>query len=1018
MSIGQWIPSFDNVTEIPNSTFDAEVDELRIWSRKSNPSLINKNAKINPTSRSYKQDLVHLFKFDNLSNHFAKDEVSSLEFRYQQWYPGSPQYSDLDIDEQIEVKVSSNQSLMDQAAVRCQGLLYSGPIYSQCKELHDGIVSYFYELCITDIARTGDPYAGIFAVASFARHCKTMLQIDMNFSQELCSMVQPRTQLYLVGTNCSHVCVYGTWSVDKSMCICEPGYWGTNCSFLCPGGILNTCNNRGVCDKDNGSCSCHGNQISEYVNDTWKLPCSECKPGWKGVECDIAEKEMSARVQNKNRNSGLCFAFGTMHFRTLDGTSFDLDLQGMYMLIGNEETKVFITMKSCGLNPSCRRITEIYVTGKFGDVSVTFANGYLRILSRKRGIHTVHGIWKGSLSEIKPSVNWQSILRDTTMRLTGSKEDRAEIRAGENYFLRVLLRSNDMSILVDESFKKGCSSGICSFSLNKSSKNLEPSSKFMNGSYVNSVRNSSAISISDIVHEVTMHHFWKNQSDSLLSNASRYTQEGPGYMLFFSHSRVEGTLLSLHEVLNEWTFDLWIHPSKPTYDLKSPCSNETQEPIGPKQTILSLEHDGNRYLSLKYAGRVYFEWDEFSLASSFVVRPLVWTHIAVSWRSYDGRLQMQASSDCLGLQISTDYVIKLGATYSWNGTLVIGQYVKNGRQILENDFIGAVDEFRIWAYAKSSIDIQNISKQRVVFPKPGLLLAGYFDQTYGENIPVLLAPNSKYPLEPHNQTVIARIFNMTMMPKRNVPEVLPSTVSFELPSSYSLVFRTSSIEAAAFEICHQKFYSGVLQQYCSINLPQTALFLFHACISDIASTENLDISTNSEIVFAVLCNDLIETQACRLRSIYDGFPMCPDVKEGSTWTSTRILLLILAVILALIVIIAATFYFRMKRNGHPQVNPVSGDKYRCPEDDIALHDQEPLFVEDSFKASSLRDLSAVTCLPDPTDLGDVARTSNAFLEPAGRADLPVFVERAEKTPGEKSLQATLINYYEETETEF
>ena len=1021
-AIGQWIPSSGNISTLPNSTFNANIDEFRIWSRRSNPSLIYRNPKLNPAA-SYSKDLLHLFKFDNLSNHFVKDELTSIRFIYQHWYPAVPQFSSLDISFVQETVSFRNRTFEEAAMKRCRELLFEGQIYSKCEPLGFGIISRFYIDCLQETARANSIDSAVHIVVSFVSHCRYALGIEVDgLLRPFCGITLKDYFNNWSGATCNQSCIYGVWcenvpwsrngtSGTEDRCICEDGYWGENCSRLCPGGVLNSCSSKGKCNVVNGSCTCRGNRISTYMNDTDRLPCSECLPGWKGAECNIGTKELSVSVGNKNINRGFCIAIGNTHFVTFDRTSLSIDLQGMHLLVSNEQVHIYVATKACSIHPTCRHISEVFIIGRFGESSVMLINGQLKVTTRKSSTNEVSGIKETVLSEVTPSAFTQSLSRDTTIRYGGTKKERLEIQAGDKFYVLIFLYSNQLSVIVEERIKSLYVNGICSFAMrNSSQQTLEPQARFRNGTFVDLDAGSrTVISQQLIANEFMKSYKWNNSTDVLLSNTSKFWAQGPGYMLYFAHNRISGELLSLDGVLNEWTIELWLHPGQPAENSSDMCNKAVATKFAIEQQVLSVEHQGNRYLSLSYNGFLHFQWDEYIVSSGIQVMSNIWTHISVSWRSYDGRLRIQALSPCSNAQSFTTYNIKLGQTYSFNGTLVLGQYLRNGREILENDFVGAVDELRIWMYARSANDTEKQAKKRLYFPTPGLLVACYFDEIAKSRIPTVLAayplPSNQPTIDDQNTFTTSEKLDLQLMPLEAPPHWLPSTVPFEIEADYTVTFRTSNLSYTANEICHKAFYTGVLNTYCSKNLPRTAAFYYQACISDIAATENTGISEHFKVAFALVCSMEIEVPTCRLRDVYDGFPFCEDAEEQPVWTETRIFLLLLGIILALVVVVAITIYIRKSKA--PTIAPE--DRYGG---EVAPHnDERPLFERDSFIASSFQSLPRAGPANEE-DVSGLVKTSEKFLD-----DGDILIKTSPRRPYETS-KPSLFNAYEENETEF
>ena len=1023
LAVGQWLPSSINTSVLPNSSFNAEIDELRIWSRRSNPSLIHRNSNINPTG-SYSSDLLHLFKFDNLSRHFVRDELTSMRFAYHRWYPAMPRFSDLGIDFQADKTRFENRSLEEAAKSRCRALLFEGDIHRKCKALGYGTTSRHYIECLEDIARSGNVTAAIHAVTSFVDRCESFLGLQDNLLKPFCRIKLSDYFPTWSASSCSQSCVYGVWrenvrwhrngtSGTEDKCVCEHGYWGDNCTNICPGGVLNTCNSRGVCDSSNGSCSCYGNRISSYPNRTDMLPCSECLSGWKGAECSIAVKEQAAseNVRNKISNGGLCTAYGNMQFTTFPGSSFSVDLQGMYLLAGNEKVQIYIISKACGLSLACRRIAEIFLVGRFGEASLTFANGKGKVVSKQRAKGVADGGKKSEIASFEPGISWQSLLNDTTIRLTGAKMDRIEIQTANDYTIIVFLFGDQMSVVVKGKSRNTFFNGICSYVMANSTDLIqEPLARFLNGSFVNSYAvNKTVFSQQVLATDIMTSYSWMDSTGVLLTNTSKYWQRGPGYMMYFSHNRVETGLVPVSDELTEWTMELWIHPGMPSENASNICSDTTVSELPLKQQILSIEHQGSQYLSLSYNGRLHIDWDSYSLTTHYFITPNSWTHVSASWRSYDGRIRIQSLSQCDKKQTSTHYNVKVGKVYSVNGTLVLGQYLKNGHGILENDFFGAVDELRLWSYGRSENDIEENAKKRLSFPMPGLLMVSSFDERSKSNMPVEIARSSvsSYEFTDRYNYLVAGKMNLILQPQESPPEWLPSTAPMQVEAHYKVSFRTHNISLAARQTCRKKFYTGEVNKYCSSNLPRTASFYYEACIADIAATENIDISDHHAVSFALLCSQQIDIPSCKLHGVYDGFPRCPGNEQQAAWTRTELTLLILGIVVAMVTAAGILVYWR--KSSRPQVSPE--DRYE--HELVTENEDSNFFYQDPFLGSSFQSLPSVNQHNEESlNVDDLLKTSTKFLD-----DDDIIIDSSERQP-EEQYKSNLLNSYEEIETEF
>ena len=1070
LAIGQWLASRDNVTELPHSVFMAEIDEVRIWNVRINPSLIRRNLNINP-NLLHGGGLVHLWKFNNIGENFILDTVSGLKLLFAKWYYPMWKYSDLNIINQKEL-LFTNKSLEFGAERFCHKLLLKGVIHSQCSQLKYGIISYYHKVCVSDIARGGSLNWAIYSVLSFVDHCKYLLNIKRDLTQHLCNHFQSHDVFHQwIGQECKQFCLFGyPPKENKSVCVCEHGYWDQDCSQVCPGGFLNTCNSKGKCDVRNGTCSCHGNRDWNVTDGT--LPCSSCLEGWIGAECSIAIEPLTTKLTNIKRTSPrpVCIAFGDPRFTSLNGTSFSLDIQGMYELIGIPDHRVYIIQLPCGLSPSCRRITEVFIASKTGQLSISMLQ-YEKLYITKREVKTTSEQEKKSVTTILHDSTdnalpngWQSILKGVSIKIIG--KDRLELHIAEKLFLNILLYSSRISVVSEVIYAHADVTGICGSKSNWlnqfSPDKVEPTSSplLLNGSKLARLNDNVTVlsqSYLDIYYRGAFG--WRNDSSLLISNLSRSVLTGPGFAFEFNHNRLIYEILPFSTVLLEWTIELWIHPGLGSNEnISIVCASTFQRVYRSETklfTILSTQRVNGEYLSLQYASNIVLVWGNTMVSSQFAVREGIWTHIAVTWRSHDGRVLFVANDACNSTLVSAHYNIMLGKNFTFDGNFVIGQYFKDGKEINSHDFIGFVDELRIWEYARSEYDISKSCRMRKYIGVAGLILLSTFDELVKNSVPFLVY-DSKLLNSTHNDTLFTQICNFTLEPYARPPRWWPSTVPFSLSTNYSVLFRSKVFEAKVHKMCYRYFFTGVLYKYCSVYLPVTASFYFQSCISDIAATSNIQIYRHSVTTFALLCSKELNIEVCNLRSIYDGFPVC---KEGVTTELPKIVIIAICVGAVLLSSCCCCFFFvfyrRRKKSKKAKIKP--RDKYRpmgadyysefpTPnvgremtamyakkgdiQDDVEESSDNrtdpglnrPLFTGDTFRASSLKNINGkgkdnVTFVKDPP-----SATSSGCSTPQRNendSDDELIVRRTlVKQDITAASSSTLLGAYEETETEF
>ena len=108
----------------------------------------------------------------------------------------------------------------------------------------------------------------------------------------------------LLGANCSVQCTADNCrhgSCTGGRCVCDRGRYGEACTETCPGGVDRPCNDRGVCDPLDGSCSCYADSLRGHWAGT---TCSTCAPAYMSSTCTVPCPVVDGAFCNKR---GVCF---------------------------------------------------------------------------------------------------------------------------------------------------------------------------------------------------------------------------------------------------------------------------------------------------------------------------------------------------------------------------------------------------------------------------------------------------------------------------------------------------------------------------------------------------------------------------------------------------------------------------------------------------------------------------------------------------------------------------------------
>ena len=281
--IGQWQPAFNNSYTKPNSTFIGLIEQFRIWEKEFSPAVVWQL-----WSRELRNDskyLIAKIDFDNVEEDYVIEEVSKSDVRLvnKPWtkpvkvLSGVVQKSQLGLNKER----NGDTDWIGMVNAFCMQYIVQGPLKKHCGALGSGIAMFYYRLCVEMASEKGALYIGLHAVISYSDYCQITLNTTFWPARDLCGSFDMVELPKRLQEHCSESCLYG--AIDsRGMCNCIKGYWGKRCDMVCPGGAFEPCNNKGVCNINNGTCKCK-------VNWNGDESCGKCASGWLGTDCRIAQ---------------------------------------------------------------------------------------------------------------------------------------------------------------------------------------------------------------------------------------------------------------------------------------------------------------------------------------------------------------------------------------------------------------------------------------------------------------------------------------------------------------------------------------------------------------------------------------------------------------------------------------------------------------------------------------------------------------------------------------------------------
>lgn len=380
LTLGQLTPGLS--VDIAMGTFNGYIDEVRVWSRPHNPTIITNNFRVTVTSDT--SDLTHNWNF-NEGIGFTAYESKLSENMIVVDTQNTPIWviSDLELSEnndldrqKITTEVEISAAELQAAEDTCHNLMnnfsqyVTGSTIELLTEVHD-------DLCVKELTSTADPAQ---ADAVLAGAADLYISIENSSSSPLlsmCNLVDSIADYIGAGGDSCSACVFG--GVQNGTCVCLNTHWGLTCTEICPVGSLGACNTYGVCASDIGICNCYPRHYSSSVTvtDVWReyvsssklnissdYTCKQCSENWVGNDCQFAKSSILSYT-------GMVYG---SYLTTFDGISFTHVTPGVYSLIKTSSVNVQCLFLPCLGTNLCRYMKELTV--RKGSTTLTIQHNY------------------------------------------------------------------------------------------------------------------------------------------------------------------------------------------------------------------------------------------------------------------------------------------------------------------------------------------------------------------------------------------------------------------------------------------------------------------------------------------------------------------------------------------------------------------------------------------------------------------------------------------------------------------
>ena len=241
---------------ISTGTFDGYIDELRIWSRPYNPSVLVRNIRLLVSENT--PDLSHSWTLNDGSGIVAT-ETQTGQHMYVTDTTNPPTWVPSDLDLQTDFglqsdNVTDTDPVSSTSTAACDTLFQSSAVTSQLTGL-DNVTNALYEQCKTLVSTTGNDSIAEVLLLTLSALGADVNNLTSSPADGVCNDITTYSAYVAShGSSCASTCVFGTSS--SSSCTCDASHWGPDCSSSCQLGADGACNSQGSCDSVSGECTC------------------------------------------------------------------------------------------------------------------------------------------------------------------------------------------------------------------------------------------------------------------------------------------------------------------------------------------------------------------------------------------------------------------------------------------------------------------------------------------------------------------------------------------------------------------------------------------------------------------------------------------------------------------------------------------------------------------------------------------------------------------------------------------
>ena len=787
-------------------TFHGFIDELHVWNRPHNPTLIKFTWRLEVTRTTPNLLLwwdFHDGRGSSITERISKHHLRAIDpFSPPKWQPSNLQ---LVVKDKMAPPVRSyNTSQELEFKKVCSEMVGNKHLQERCS-LGPAITNAFLTQCMQTVSNRQDASASIIPLLQLSSLCVNVMNLTDNPVSSLCGHINNGLIREWFGTNCTQSkCVFGTFT--NSTCNCYDGYFGAECQLSCPVGKHGPCNGQGVCTE--GLCTCQSRWLSEG-NSTVDYGCTQCTLGWHGRDCNIAGNQDNATL----RYSYGIAVITNIYVTVFSGASYEMTWPGSYQLLSYQDLSIQALFYPCHQFSNCRTLQEVSIRKANIIISIRLELSNLKI-SIKRGHRWSEQFFsRTDIVKLMPDF-W----------LTWKAEDAVRVSYGGDVELVVAVFEDEMFLGVKAAVRlRDRLSGLLGTFRESWQEDLIAASGSSN-------------STSEFIEDVFSREYLGTKLRELYSLHTKYSHlrdvnanrslSASGYMMRFNNCSVR--FANINVVLkDEFTATFWVKLYADSFQFNEIFIFKTQQ-----GSLNLIVQDGK--LGLNYHDGYYF--------TDIHIHHDTWMYIGLSWRRRDGHLSCYVFTD-RGVQMHSFSGVFQGTSIN-----LLSLVFASSETTMD------VDLFRLWDFARMREDIQEDMKHYATpAVSKGAVLLVAFDEGFGIH-PILTYSSPER--EPCNGTM-----SFTVNPPQWLPSDIPIIV---IPEPLPIPLHP---DWNATEVCTAAFENAIFHVVC--DLGSIRVFYTEACLREVTQRNDPDVVRLLLTTLVWYCTEVEEVDECTFHGYLD-----------------------------------------------------------------------------------------------------------------------------------------------------